>query len=521
MSNPPQRSATNTELVLGQLAMLLGFSLNVSTNESDGNYIRRLTGLPGAPNPEIVYVFDHTVLEMYLALDDSTRKYSAAFHLTEWRRTSRIENKSDLEKVWTSINRQTAIITSEFLLSGELLGQIDGQFYMTSGHYEEFCNAVDRRNIDSIAKKAQTTELIASLVSDNDEPYQNGIEDDAYLSSDLESLFGRDRLNTEQAEEFRRTRRYAARLSEEEELLRAHQINRATSRSFLDRIVPLDLRFPREKGRTSISLENWHQSVTETEVLRARARRDYVSRGNFALQRDEDAVAYVQWIARTQLEPHQRIVFVTGDPLIITAYDKWHKQRVTRDPAEPRVVRDIQQFAPILNMGDMNVGLKDSWKIFDMLREAVEAPLIAFNLSALTKSQDPDLSDARLTHEEAEQIGYASRRDLALRLSGQATMEPIRLYFQHRLTPEWYERNQQVFTTIAQSLRQFERLAIGLNSRLVERRIEILLKTYQRWSIDTGLGDQPQLFLESLLEQTARQSVDLWFPVALKALGGD
>ena len=76
-----------------------------------------------------------------MSLEEDPRKYPAAFHLRDWRSPHQI-NDTKIEKSWEAFNRQTALVAGEYLLGGGLPGQADGQFYMTPGHYEEFCNAV-------------------------------------------------------------------------------------------------------------------------------------------------------------------------------------------------------------------------------------------------------------------------------------------------------------------------------------------------------------------------------------------
>jgi hypothetical protein len=490
------------------LARLLSLSLNLRTNEMDAGFLRRADNAGGTP--EIAYVLDHTVLEMFLALDDETRKYPAAFHLEEWRETSKQRLGRSLEALWSSINRQTAIVTSEYLLSGELPGQADGQIYLSSGHYEEFCNAVERRREEAIRHHGGTDDRIEEIVAAARTGPTSSLND-IYLEPDLSLLFGSDQSQPD-AVEFTMTRRWAALLSEQEEALRIFQIQRATSADFLDRIVPVSLRFPLPPAGLP-KLEGWRETLEVMDSLGSN--RQQRRPGNLAL--DARTVQHVQWIARTQLGPHQRVVYVTGDPLILQAYAKWHKERVIRDPAEPRVVRSIQQFAPILNAGGMRAGLQNARKIFDMLRETVETPLIAFNLSDPGATREGrEVVD--ILESEVETIRHSTRSDLILRFDGFESYSPIADFFAPRLDADWHSVNGRNFADSARSLRWFERLAIGLNSRFVQKRIERFLDQVDRWSDDTPIQKERQLVIERLLEATARQAVDLWFPVALESL---
>ena len=63
---------------------------------------------------------------------------------------------------------------------------------------------------------------------------------DPYLQDDVSALGGDGRLDKAAVEEFTRIRRIAQALSENEEVMRIRQLNRATSPEILDRIAPLD-----------------------------------------------------------------------------------------------------------------------------------------------------------------------------------------------------------------------------------------------------------------------------------------
>jgi hypothetical protein len=94
----------------------------------------------------IHYVFDENVFEFFVGArnqvskdDNSTifedkRKYSAVFHLVHWRDDP--ANRRQEER-WTRINRQTAIVTAEYVLGGDLPGQYERRLYLTEWHAKE------------------------------------------------------------------------------------------------------------------------------------------------------------------------------------------------------------------------------------------------------------------------------------------------------------------------------------------------------------------------------------------------
>jgi hypothetical protein len=503
----------DTDRSSDKLKRLLDLSANIYANERDSTF-RRIDSKNERPQ-EIIYVFDQTVLEMFIALDDEPRKYSAAFHLAEWRdfdETTRLQiGESALEEIWTSFNRQTAIITGEYLLSGRLPGQIDGQFYMTRGHYEEFGRAVDRRSIESEKEFKRIGESITQNVIGLNKLFSEGnaseLNGDPYLSDDLRGLFGDSFLNSEKSAEFRRARRMANALSNAAPLGQIRQLSRVMSAEILDRIVPLDLRFPSADGPLPDAGLYWQWMDTIEAANRRRAAIMGYSRERGNVKNDAEAIAHVQWIARTQLLAHERIVFVTGDALLSSAYAKWHKDRVIKDPGEPRVLRKIQQYAPILNLGDMHTGITRTTKIFDMLREGVETSLLAFNLSDKPKGQGDD-----------SEILWSSRSDLALRLEGIHESDEVLQFFDTHLTPDWSAKTVRTFNEIARRFREFERIAIGLSGTFVERRARSIVEHFQSWIAGQDLAETARRYIESLLDDVARRNIDLQFRMALNSL---
>ena len=174
------------------------------------------------------------------------------------------------------------------------------------------------------------------------------------------------------------------------------------------------MRFPYPGGNSAYQ-ELYTELLRELRVLnRVRAKR----KRDVNLVRDAEAIAQVQWIARERRTSDERIVFVTGDALLALTYLKWHKDFILTQPGEPRVLRHIQQFAPILNLGDMDNRISDTKRFFEMLREGVETPLVAFNLHRDRKSQeDTKRSGAKADPPDFE-VAEAGRSDLELRLLG-------------------------------------------------------------------------------------------------------
>src|ERR1700743_2998633 len=129
MESVEPQNEDQQSLVRTRLRKLLDFSGDIERNESDAAF--------AAGGGKIIYVFDENVFEYFIGAtsqertdlskkdieDDfeeqwifhDTRKYPAIFHLKEWLDPG--ENRKD---EWTKLNRQNAIITSEFLFSGNL-----------------------------------------------------------------------------------------------------------------------------------------------------------------------------------------------------------------------------------------------------------------------------------------------------------------------------------------------------------------------------------------------------------------
>jgi hypothetical protein len=515
-----ERQQRRRSLFNRKFGQLLRLSSNIETNERDHAFAKPET--PQLAAREIIYVFDQSVMEMFMALDDDTRKYPAAFHLRDWRSPIEI-NDTNIEKVWEAINRQTAIIAGEYLLSGGLPGQADGQFYMTREHYEEFCRAVDRltrqaakvHENDPDAIVTELSELRKALI----ETTPGHPDLDPYLDRDVRALFGQDiDTNEEALTEFRKTRAIALALSQAKDYMQMRQIDRATSREMLGRIVPLDMRFPDPRDRSAY--EKLKRDILH-ELRESNRLRPAPERNDANLKRDAEAIAQVQWIAREQRTSEEQIVFVTGDALLASTYLRWHKDFIVKQPGEPRVIRHIQQFAAILNLGDMDNSITGTKHFFEMLREGVETPLVAFNLSRDRQSlEDAETFDDPEASRTDLDTKLAHRFDLELRLQGVfESYEPIDLFFKKRLTLSWHKENQKSFNNIAESFRTFERLAIGLSTHYVERRAQAVLDDVRSWDDGADLVQSAKAYIERLFERITEQTVDLWFPVALENLG--
>lgn len=364
-----------------RLATLIEISAEMSLNAEDGLFSRARVR---DSESKIYYVFDQNVFEFFVNPDSRTRKYSALFHQEEWR-----DESMDPEDYWILVNEMHAVQTAEYLLSGSLPGQEDHLVLMTSTH------------------KHQTAQSYSVLVSECVEKYRtpgavkarrdavarlrHGKLDPCLLDLRLtEDLTGMQPL--------RRSRYLKARaLSQTFAVDRLNFVPDQLQR-WADKIWPnvveLSRVFPlTDSDRADIADEQlrWQQRIEEAKLSLA-------SRKETNVKADAEAIASVQHIARHLLDRDERIVFVTGDRAILTAYWKWYGEEYLVAPWEAKTVRSLKGFTPLLNIAQLLKGdeASEADRVpFARIQVAANLALQPFNMSIDLKDQYA-LSDEEL-----------------------------------------------------------------------------------------------------------------------------
>jgi hypothetical protein len=248
-----------------QLLHLLEFTRDMDRNTADSRFAK-------AGN-HIHYVFDENVFEFFIGahhqwskelpgemLYEDKRKYSAAFHLEEWRDDP--TNNSN-ERRWTRINRQTALITGEYILGGDLPGQYKQRLYLTEWHATELWRRIRLllRHFQTKANRAEKAaseniqrniEAVVSIVSEPDLKVEELIAKADATPLDLDAIYNDiEKLKSAGVDSgslvnFAAARVLAANLIDDDIVEPLQQIRRISSREIAGRIFPIQL-LPRSR----------------------------------------------------------------------------------------------------------------------------------------------------------------------------------------------------------------------------------------------------------------------------------
>lgn len=176
--------ATRKEYALRQLLRLVDLSRDLERNLDDSNF--------AAAGGEIVYVLDENIFEIFVRPFRHTESVET-FYSDIWNPIRRSD------PAWRSFEAQAALVTSEFLLSQNLPGSLQGIISMTAPHRWELAHRIEeltseyRSKIDRdddqqlkqdlVKKFTAIAALIAQEETDNGPPSQNPV-----LESDVEKL---------------------------------------------------------------------------------------------------------------------------------------------------------------------------------------------------------------------------------------------------------------------------------------------------------------------------------------------
>ncbi|HEY0312268.1 MAG TPA: hypothetical protein VGC56_07200 [Allosphingosinicella sp.] len=550
------------DLLQRQLAWTLAaldLCLDMERNEADGAF--------AASGGEIVYVFDEDVFELFVSgwneyqgtgadrvqIYRDRRQSVGVFNTRLWRKKqiSRVE-----EDTRALINRQSMILTGEYLISSPLPGMKDGRIYMSRQHLSE----LDRR-WDYLVEYYRSLilqrggcpeELERILALDEDMAFKAltapeapvTTEDvDTYLRSqppvlreDLEKLRrALSQVRTPSAGSYEAPGRdfwsyaFSRRLADELAKLRVTQpfgqLKRIHSElsprlEFLHTAAELDEPEGDSNVRRSETPAFWLKSI------RTLAQERNHKRSDAALRNDAQTLALVQAFANAaSYSKDRRFVFVTSDVVLIEAYREWHCTAAL--DGEHFVVRSTRQYAPLLNIHDMAEGdgsseaaLKED--IFKRLRDAIEPLLLKLNLSAASegnrqlnkRSGTPPHVQGDTVRRTREHFSLRLRQVLA-RLEREATGEaggPV--MSREELLSEVV--NLSIFTDPSPNLaaidreleeiselgRAIERAAIGFGSPWLSARLNSL-RPIQELQRKVAAGDESALarFVADMVEE--------------------
>jgi hypothetical protein len=493
---------------LRQVLRLVDLSGDLERNQEDSEF-RESGG-------EIIYVLDENIFEMFVR-PRRHRESVETFYADDWASNSRTLSE------YRSYEAQAALVASEFLVSRKLPGSSSDHILMTAQHRWELAHRVEalieeltrelRADPGAVGRQLQKKVAILAALTDSGTIRVSRAVDPA-LSRDLRDLELAGAA-AETIERVRRARVAAPALTQDELTEPLDQVRRITKPPIRGRLRTLQAIHPatgRDLNDIAADAEFWFERLAGElsrpgHKNRARARsRDDLGR---ALMNDAESIAYARWVARC-LNPNQRLVFVTGDPVMFDAYRRWHTEPgpARLSSGEPFFMRRATQYSPIFNPHDSGGDLhqpgatgRQTSVLFSLIQQAVEAALLPVSFAAGTDS---------LLNLSREQL--ALKMVDAERLSDDADLRKLA----QALADTWLADHADRVEQIRDQWQKAQRLAIGSSYDLIVERI-----TDEQLTLAAVLTRNPDhsdqvlgAYVAELLDRLVEDSLQLWLPLA-------
>ena len=524
---PNNRSANpnnsdQRDRVIRRLVSLLSLTQDMKRNEEDD-------GFSSDSENEIIYCVDTGVLESFLNPLGNYGSFET-FHTREWT-TEWASNKG----AWSSISAQSTFVGSDWLLSGKLPGQKRDRLYMSEWHYREFFNRYKshRDEIEAVLKDDDALDeaqqkFLRAVKSIETSHEQNNVKatdhilsysvGTPFLREDVEELRQRG-LDEEVILRFALARAAAALLADDSKLVRAQNLKSFYDPRTASRISALHSLFApsnqNEKNQIKSLGDEWFRVLYKERERRSQELEGADERSDRSLSNDANTLAYITWISRSRLAPHQRIVLITGgDELLINAYRDWH---IKQSIGEPILVRRATQFAPVINLNASPNDIENARPLFHQTRSAVEVTLAPLNMAIPIEN----LKSKRVQKIDSWRLRFSdnNRLFLAWRLAyrkNPSQYEVLNDFFRV-FTDEWVASQLDKFSALRKQWQRLERFTIGAAYDRLSARLSELRETK---SLLTGMTNRELArdrfvgYLSSLLEDINKQSIKLWFPLA-------
>jgi hypothetical protein len=505
----PEREAT-----LRQVLHLVNISRDLERNHDDS--IFHMDG------GEIVYVLDENIFELFIR-PFRNRESVETFYGDLWHASGKGN------RLWRSFEAQTALITSEFLITRVLPGAKTDTIFMAQPHRWELAHRVEalteelrsevRRNPAKVeAELARKIGVLREIITrEVGQTGELGVGDDeASLSVDLRKL-AENSLSPSVIHRIRAARSAAAVLAEDAVTEPLEQLRRIVTPPIRNRLQTLHTVFqPTGRERDAIELDaaDWFgRFARELSTPGHRQRKRSVEESGRALWNDARSIAFLRWVSTRKMAAGQRLVFVTGDHLVFDAYRRWHATagpKLTQSE-EPFFMRRATQYSPIFNPadtgGDLSVSELNSPKridLFSRIQQAVEASLLPITYALAAQS---DVSKA------------ANRETLTLKLVDQENVsddEQLRA-FSSLISEKWLSGQRERMEEIRELWQEAQRVSIGSSYELVSGRLtneqrELIVST------PSEAGERASSMLNAyvtrLLDRLLGDTLTVWLPLA-------
>ncbi len=506
--------------LLNQQMALLDISEDLRRSEEDGEHVKK--------DGCIHYILDENIFEYLLSPTFQSQAHSG-FYASPWRSDDEISDAHVPE----SFEAQTALLTSEWILSGTLPGASSNNLALSDVHRNELASRVGDVNNDLRVKTAAEAhnfkEKLAQKVRINDalagkSDIALDLEDEeltALIEKDLKTLRGA-RVDPSVLDLFKTARQAAAIVSEEGFFEQVMQLSRINSSEIFGRTISVESNFALSNGDLN-EIHNdaivWLGHILKELKKPGNSRRRRFKRtekGNVqnklagSLWNDAWAIALVQKLAEMNKDEEARFVFVTGDQLLVDAYRRWYYP--AQGPRDcPFVIRRFAQYAPHFNPRDAGGAFNAlsqngayAFNLFDSIQSAIETSIIPW---LARNSAEPSLGLENYYQRETISLLRSDNPKFADEKAIRDLIDLSRAS-EASLPDEW--------ASIAGRWREIQRIAIGAFPNLIGFRTgshgEVLARLM-------NLTDAVTLneYVDDLLYDLSHDSLKLWLPGA-KAL---
>jgi hypothetical protein len=471
-----------------------------------------------AAEGEIFYVVDTNFVQAFLQ-PMAWRSSSRLFHdIRLWPPTEH-EEKLGYDELVAATAAQATMLATEFFF--EFASKTSPRrIYMSDPHRKELVEQLERLSVRypevvtdaAFANYAKSqNEKITSIAGCAERSRAEATEimvaeKVAFSAEDLEKLNDAD---------FARVRNNfivstICRIIAQDDLLEpAEQIARLTTELW-PRFYPIEWEFEastEQDNREIQALNKTWLALLEAEFDKRRAPPksaglDGISLGRerkrdrHSLKADATTLAHLMWAARWKAGPRQRVVFVTGDRVILNAYREWYA-----DHGENLsfMIRPLAFFAPQYNLRDGRAALSREMRVFDHTRQSLEtwtAPLTNALRSHYFEGR-PDRF-ARFSGARARDRFCVEAEDDAVSEDLIESLIPLSDNLQT------LERESENVDAMADAMRWLERLSIGAMPTLVNRRVDQATKNAQDFLNKVGAEGGNEVVLRWVQERLDR-----------------
>lgn len=486
MTTPHRHPADDEELLLRAILRLVDVDSDIQRNENDHHYA--LTG------GRIDYVFDASVFEVFIDPKDP-RGYATSLHAPLWNDLTSSEPQVDREIAW-----QSALLTSEYVLSGKLPGQIDPRILMTTWHREELArrhrHLIEKYHnhhdvLDQKKLKVKFTELrdAYSLYFSSDRSNKllsrlsEQLRDDVALIKAAAGN-GDSNGNVDDASlRYIATRLLLRALANDDHFEPAEQLIRIAKQPLRGRLSTLAV----PVGLDTVSLETirkytriWLAALKDEcqrrgiSVVEAGDNLEPGTRTRGALLDDAKTLGFLEWLSVSRVKDGERLVFVTADNLLFDTYRRTYIAHDERHAATvgPFILRRMSQYSPAFNLSDSrSVLTRNTEEMFVDLRSTLEALLLVINLSRrqyLVSGQD---QASRRRAARSLQKLRRLREDTGLRGT---VDDPVAQDVSYRPLVLWLRSEPSARTNLRELIvrwRRLERAALGVADAQIRSRL--------------------------------------------------